>query len=80
MPPLPPLRIAVAQPAQAAEISRLAQGLAHCFVDVSDGAEGLAARPFLSTFEPEAIGALLANPTYRYHVATAGELQPQGNP
>lgn len=70
MPSLPPLRIVIAQPSQAAEISRLIQGLAHYFVAAADSA---AAQPFLSTFQPEAIGALLANPAYRYHAATAGD-------
>lgn len=66
---MPTLRLAIAEPAQATDISRLIQGLAAYFLDADDSP---AAQPFLSTFEPAAIGALLANPAYRYHVATAG--------
>lgn len=65
-----PLRIALAHPAQAEDISRLIKGLAHYFVADTDRE---AARGFLATFEPPAIEALLSNAAYRYHVATEGD-------
>lgn len=74
MPSLPPLRIVIAQPSQAAEISRLIQGLAHYLVAAADSA---GAQPFLSTFQPAAIGALRDH-RHVHHLFVASEAHGQG--
>lgn len=63
---MPEFSVLKAAPSQATEISQLIQGLAHYFLGEARSA---AAQPFLTTFEPAAIAALITDPACKYFVA-----------